>query len=40
MNRLVKESLLNQLTKVKLPRCELRLAGKETMKHFGKVSRV
>jgi len=39
MNRLAKEGLLDQLTKVKLPRCELSLAGKETTKPFGKASK-
>lgn len=39
MNRLAKEGLLNQLTKVKLPKCEPCLAGKATRKPFGKALR-
>ena len=39
MNRLAKEGLLDRLTKVKLTKCELCLAGKATAKPFGKVSR-
>ena len=39
MSGLAKEGLLDQLTKVKLPRCESCLAGKVTAKPFGKVSR-
>ena len=39
MSRLAKEALLDQLTKVKLPRCESCLAGKATVKPFGKASR-
>jgi len=39
MSRLAKESLLDQLTKVKLPRCESCIAGKGTAKHFSKASR-
>ena len=35
-----KEGLLDQLTKVKLPRCESCLAGKATAKPFGKASRL
>lgn len=39
MNRLAKDGLLDQLTRVKLPRCEPCLAGKATKKPFGKASR-
>ena len=39
INRLAKEGLLDQLTRVKLPRCESCLAGKATMKPFGKAMR-
>ena len=39
MSRLAKEGLLDQLAKVKLPRCESCLAGKATAKPFGKASR-
>ena len=39
MSRLAKEGLLDQVTKVKLPRCESCLAGKATAKPFGKASR-
>ena len=35
INRLAKEGLLDQLTRVKLPRCESCLAGKAIMKLFG-----
>jgi len=38
MSRLLKEGLLDQITKVKLPRCESCLAGKATAKPFGKAS--
>jgi len=36
MGRLVKESLLDRITRVKLPRCEPCLAGKTTIKPFNK----
>jgi len=39
INRLAKEGLVDQLTMGKLPRCESCLAGKATMKPFGKASR-
>jgi len=39
MNRLAKECLLDQLTEVQLPRCELCLTGTTTAKLFGKASR-
>jgi len=39
MGRLAKEGLLDQLTRVKLPRCELCLAGKATIKPFSKAIR-
>ena len=41
MSRLVKEGLLDRLSGVKLPRCtcEPRIAGKATIKPFGKASR-
>jgi len=39
MGRLAKEGLLDQLTRVKLPRCEPRFAGKATIKPFRKVMR-
>jgi len=39
MSRLAKEGLLDQLTKVKLPRCESHLARKAIAKLFGKASR-
>jgi len=39
MRRLVKEGLLDQLTRVKLPRCELCLASKATIKPFSKAIR-
>lgn len=40
MSRLAKGGLLDQLTKVELPRCEPCLAGKATKKPFGKAMRV
>ena len=39
MSKLAKEGLLDQLTEVKLPRCESRLADKATAKSFGKASK-
>jgi len=39
MSQLAKEGLLDQLTEVKLPRCESCLAGKATAKPFDKASR-
>jgi len=39
ISRLAKEGLLDQLTRVKLPRCELCLTEKATIKPFGKASR-
>jgi len=39
MSRLAKEGLLDQLTKVKLPKYESCLADKTTVKPFGKASR-
>ena len=39
MRRLVKEGLLDQLTRVKMPKCEPCLAGKATIKPFGKAMR-
>jgi len=39
MERLAKEGLLDRLTRVKSPRCELCLAGKATIKPFSKVMR-
>ena len=39
INRLAEESLLDRLTRVKLPKCESYLAGKSTMKAFGKAPR-
>ena len=39
MGRLAKEGLLDRLTMVKLPRCELCLAGKATIKPFSKAMR-
>jgi len=39
MSGLAKEALLDQLTKVKLPRCKSFLVGKATAKPFGKASR-
>jgi len=39
MRRLAKEGVLDQLTKVKLPKCESCLAGKATAKPFSKASR-
>ena len=39
MGRLAKEGLLDRLTRVKLPRCEPCLAGKATIKPFGKAMR-
>ena len=39
MTRLAKEGLLDQVTKIKLPRRESCLVGKVTAKPFGKASR-
>ena len=39
ISRLAKEGLLDQLTKVELPRCELCLTGKATAKSFDRASR-
>ena len=39
MSKLAKEGLLDQLTRVKFPRCGLCLVGKATIKPFGKVVR-
>jgi len=39
MSRLPNEGLLDQFTKVKLPRCGPCLAGKATIKSFGKALR-
>jgi len=40
MSRLVNEGLLDQVTKVKLPRCESCLVGKAIINPFGKATRV
>ena len=39
ISRLAKEGLLDRLTRIKLPRCESCLAGKTTIKPFGKALR-
>ena len=39
MNKLVRECLLGQLTKISLPTCEHYLSGKSTRKPFGKAKR-
>jgi len=40
LNRLAKNGILDRLTRVKWPRCESCLAGKATIKPFGKASKV
>jgi len=40
MGRLAKRNLLDRLTRVKLPRCESCLAGKETIKPLRKATRL
>ena len=40
MNRLVRENLLGQFTKIDMPTCEYCLAGKTTRKPFKKRTRV
>ena len=40
MNRLVRENLLGQFTKIDMPTCEYYLAGKTTRKPFRKGTRV
>ena len=39
MRRLAKEACLHQLTRIKLPKCELRLASKAIVKPFSKAMR-